>query len=103
MLDFINYFLNLPMSQVLGVGGFLFYFGSFTALQFRLLDGNGVTYCVLNMTAASLVMISLLDAFNLATALINGSWILIGLIGLGMRFRRRKLAAFQRAATAAVY
>lgn len=94
MLDFTNYISNLPLSQILGVGGFLFYFGSFTALQFRLLDGNGVLYCVLNMTAASLVMISLLDAFNLATALINGSWILIGLVGLCLRFKRRKMAAF---------
>jgi len=92
MLDLTKYLLDLPMSQVLGVGGFLFYIGSFSALQLRLIDGNGVLYCLLNIAAATLVLISLLEAFNLASVLINSSWILIGLIGLGVRYKRHKLA-----------
>ena len=38
--------------------------------------------------AAALVAISLLAEFNLASALIQGSWIVIGTTGLALRVRK---------------
>jgi uncharacterized membrane protein YqjE len=72
----------MSIFQVVGLLGFLAYLGSFAALQMKLLDGNGVVYAALNILAASLVLVSLVEAFNLASALIQVSWICIGLCGL---------------------
>lgn len=74
--------------QAVGVIGFIFYIAGFAALQFGLLDGNGSAYTILNILGASCVLLSLLSAFNLASLLIQVSWISIGLFGLARRFRR---------------
>ena len=71
--------------QTVGILGFLTYMASFALLQARVIDGNGTTYCVMNILAASLVLVSLADAFNLASLLIQVSWITIGLTGLSLR------------------
>lgn len=73
------------MFRALGVCGFLLYIGTFAALQFRLIDGNGALYTLLNIAAAALVLISLIYDFNLASALIQTSWVAIGMVGLALR------------------
>ncbi|MDA7428671.1 hypothetical protein PGB28_09385 [Primorskyibacter aestuariivivens] len=73
------------MFRALGVCGFLLYIGTFAALQLRLIDGNGAPYTLLNIAAAALVLISLIHDFNLASALIQVSWVVIGIVGLGLR------------------
>lgn len=77
--------------QACGVLGFLFYVGAFAALQLQIIEGKSVTYTIANITAASLVMLSLIVDFNFASALIQGSWIMIGLVGLALRMPRRRL------------
>lgn len=74
--------------QIIGLLGFLTYLGSFAALQAKILNGNGSIYALLNVIAASLVLLSLTEAFNLASALIQISWIAIGLAGLSWRAHR---------------
>jgi len=61
--------------------------GRLAALQARVLDGNGSLYCLLNILAASLVLVSLTEAFNLASILIQISWITIGLVGIFWKVR----------------
>ncbi len=76
-------FMNaLGLFQMIGFLGFLFYVYAFAALQLEWLNGNGIGYCVLNIIAAVLVSVSLIAEFNLASALIQGSWIIIGCVGL---------------------
>ena len=67
---------------MIGIAGFLTYLAAFGALQMRLIDGNGMLYAIMNILAASFVLVSMIEAFNLASALISVSWIIIGLIGL---------------------
>jgi hypothetical protein len=86
--------------EVIGVAGMVMYLGSYFMLQTGTLRSNSATYCIANILAASLVMISLLHDFNLASALIQISWIAISTIGLfrmmfgsqPARRRRRRLA-----------
>lgn len=87
------------MFRAFGVCGFLLYIGSFGALQLRLIDGNGVAYTLLNIAAAALVLISLIHDFNLASALIQISWVAIGGLGLALRLwqGRRARRMWQRA------
>ncbi len=77
--------LDLSLSQFIGLVGFFTYLGSFFSLQMGWLDGNGNRYALLNIAAAACVLFSLLETFNLASALIQISWIAIGLGGLALR------------------
>jgi len=85
--------------ELLGVVGFIFYMLAYGLLQLGKLSGQCYSYTLLNMLAASLVLISLVHQFNLASALIQVSWIVISIVGLlrlyrgsrsRYRYRRRK-------------
>jgi len=78
--------------QAIGVAGFIVYLASFASLQAKLLDGNGSLYAFLNVIAATLVLVSLMEAFNLASALIQISWIAIGIFGLSLKAYRKHTA-----------
>lgn len=85
MPEIITYFSNIGVLELIGVLGFLCYIGAFGSVQVGLMDGNGSVYCLVNILAAVLVATSLTAEFNLASALIQGSWIIIGLLGLILR------------------
>ena len=76
--------------QILGLAGFIGYMAGFAGQQFGLIDGNSKTYSLINVGSASLVLLSLMEHFNLASALIQISWIAIGLGGLAIRSIRTK-------------
>ena len=67
------------MIGIIGVG---FYLGSYALLQTGFLRGSGLAYTILNLIAASCVAISLIDAFNLSSLVIQMSWIMISMVGL---------------------
>ena len=85
MIDFFEYLSRLGYHEIAGVLGFITYLGAFGSVQFGVLDGNSTAYSLANILAASLVAVSLAAEFNLASALIQGSWIVIGLAGLALR------------------
>lgn len=68
--------------NAVGLAGVALYLGSYTLLQAGILRGNSYTYAILNLCASSLVLISLIVAFNLPSALIQISWIVISLMGI---------------------
>ncbi len=83
--------------ELTGVAGFLFYMLAYALLQMGKITGQGYSYTLMNMLAAILVLISLLHQFNLASLLIQVSWILISLAGLyrlwlTKKDKRRRLA-----------
>ncbi len=73
---------TLSLMQLFGLAGFATYLGGFSAIQFGLLDGNSRLYSLISITAASFVLMSLMEHFNLASALIQISWITIGVSGI---------------------
>jgi len=73
---------GLDVYAVFGFLGVTLYLGSYAALQLGYLNGQGGVYAALNLTAASSVLISLIAAFNLSSAVIQIFWIVISLIGL---------------------
>lgn len=76
--------------RTLGVVGFLSYMAGYAALQFRMIDGDGLTYSVSKVLGATLVLISLTTDFNLSAALIQVSFLVIGLVGIAIRLRGRR-------------
>ena len=75
--------------RALGILGFLTYVLNYTLLSLRILTSENLRYFALNILAAVLVLISLTEDFNLASALIQGFWILIGGLAILLRLRVR--------------
>lgn len=72
---------NSTLFDVVGLFGVLFYIGSYGALQLGRINGHSLLYSGLNATAAILVLISLYKDFNLASVLIQITWISVSLAG----------------------
>ena len=82
-LTFNNIDLIIAQSyQAIGVIGFLLYMLAYFLLQIGKVEGSGIIYTLMNLSAAILVLISLIHEFNLASVLIQVAWILISIIGL---------------------
>jgi len=59
---------------------------AYALLQAGVFRGASYGYTLLGIFAASCVLISLLDAFNMAALVINGSWVLLGVYGMSRLF-----------------
>lgn len=89
MLDLIRN--AQAVTDAIGIAGFLLYILSFNLVQMGRLCGNSVVYAAMNVVAASFVLISLINAFNIASFLIQVSFISIGIAGI-LRKRQRSPA-----------
>ena len=68
--------------QNVGLIGVSFYVLSYAGLQLGLLSGSGSSYTLMNLAAASLVLISLMETYNQSATLIQIIWIFMSLFGL---------------------
>lgn len=88
----IEAMLTYPnLLQMIGVVGFLTYVIGFGLVQNEKVCGNGVVYPASKVFAAICVLISLVGAFNLASCLIQLSYIVIGLYGIAVRRKKSRL------------
>ena len=79
----MDFFLSFPnVTNAIGVAGFVIYIAGFSLVQAGHLCGNGMVYALSNVVAAMLVLISLINAFNIASFLIQISFITTGLFGV---------------------
>jgi hypothetical protein len=91
MFDFIA---RLPpfVVNVIGVIGFSLYVMNYCLLTFHRLTSHSKLYFVINLMAASMVLIGLTHSFNLAAALIQLFWIVISTTAIIVRLRQSKRA-----------
>ena len=91
MFDFIA---RLPTSlvDVIGVIGFSLYVMNYCLLTFHRLTSHSKLYFMINLMAASMVLIGLTHSFNLASALIQLFWIVISTTAIIVRLRQSKRA-----------
>ena len=68
--------------EIAGFVGVAFYLGSYAALQAGFVKGNGYVYATLNLLAASFVLMSLFATWNLWSAIIQISWIVLSVVGM---------------------
>ena len=83
-------FFSLPIVYLEGIGvlGFALYVLAYGLLTLRMITGHSLVYFLLNLLAASCVLIGLMGSFNLASALIQLFWVAMSLIGITMHLRR---------------
>lgn len=74
--------MEMSAFEAMGLVGVAFYLGSYAALQFDWIDGKKMIYPFLNFMAASCVLVSLFENFNMPSLLIQVSWIAISLYGI---------------------
>lgn len=72
--------------DAIGLAGVAFYVSAYAALQGGFIRGSGFTYTFMNLIAASLVLVSLTNNFNLSSAIIQTTWITISVFGLTRYF-----------------
>ena len=85
------------LCRAVGVAGFLMYVFNYFALSTRLLTSEHTSYFVINIAAATMVLVSLSQDFNLASALIQGFWIIMGCVAVFLRlgWRRSRAACLE--------
>ena len=66
---------------------FCIYVLNYGLISFNRLNPACITYFALNLLASSLVLLSLVGAFNLASALIQLFWIVISIAAIALRLR----------------
>lgn len=70
----------------IGVVGFMIYMTNYTLVTFQRIDSRGLLFFSLNTIAATFVLISLTQNFNLASAMIQIVWIVLGTIAIKKRW-----------------
>jgi len=88
-----DYIAALPPEayDAIGIAGFGLYVLNYSLLTFQRLRAEQVSYFVLNWLAASMVLVGLFNAFNLASALIQIFWIVISTVGIIIRIKQRAI------------
>lgn len=87
-MDFFVKIANPRVIEMIGVFGFVLYVMNYAFLTFRVLNPRHITYFVINLLAASLVLIGLSVSFNLAAAMIQLFWIVMSIVAIAMRLYR---------------
>ncbi|MEJ6388129.1 Crp/Fnr family transcriptional regulator [Gymnodinialimonas ulvae] len=89
--------MDLTIWTAFGLLGVILYLTAYGALQLGFLRGSSPVYTILNLLAASFVLFSLMEAFNMSSLLIQVSWITLSIIGLARMAWERSSARFTEA------
>lgn len=79
----------MTLYDVIGIIGVSFILISYLLLQIDRIEPKSVSYSLLNLVGAFLILISLYFAFNLASFIIEIAWLLISAYGLIKAIRLR--------------
>jgi hypothetical protein len=79
----------LSAFDVAGVVGVVLVLAAYAAAQLHRLDPTKPPALLANLAGASLILLSLSQAFNLSAAIVEGAWALIALFGLVKTLRAR--------------
>lgn len=77
------------LANVIGMLGTISVVGAYFLLQLNKIDATGLSYNLLNLFGAILLLISLLVHFNLASFVIELFWIAASIVGL-LRYSQSK-------------
>ncbi len=79
----------MSLFDVAGLIGVAVILAGYAAATLGRLRPEGAPSLALNFAGASLILLSLTRAFNLAAAIVEGAWALIALVGLARLALRR--------------
>ena len=82
--------MRYGLLDLFGIAGVILLVITYLLLQVNKLQSAGLLYSLLNAFGAGLIILSLLDNFNLSAFLMEAFWVLISLVGV-VRYLRRPL------------
>lgn len=89
--------LENGLSDVIGMIGVACILFTYAALQLEKLDPKALPYSFLNALGSALIVLSLLQDFNLSAFVIEAAWFLISIFGIiHITHRRLKSRAAQK-------
>ncbi|MEM1277858.1 MAG: hypothetical protein AAGH74_15145 [Pseudomonadota bacterium] len=81
------------LHDTVGLIGVALYVVAYMGVQIGQIDGNRLLYTALNGAAAGCILFSMMGAFNLAGALVNGLFMIFSMVGaIRIAVRGRRLA-----------
>lgn len=86
---------TLSPTDMIGVAGFGLYVINYSMLTLQKVKSDSIRYFVVNLAAATMVLIGLMTAFNLAAALIQIFFICSSGVAIILRLRSRQMAKSQ--------
>lgn len=81
--------MNIMIPDMVGLGGVSLVVGTYFLSQIGRMRVDRPAYPLLNAVGALMILFSLAHTFNLASAVIEGFWLLISAIGLARALLRR--------------
>lgn len=85
----MTYFpIPYDLTDLIGVFGFCLYVTAYSMLTLRVLTTSSVIYFVINLIAATCVLIGLSTSFNLASVLIQAFWVCMSIVGITLHILR---------------
>lgn len=83
----------MSLFDILGVAGVLMILAAYAATIIGRVEAEGFWALTANFVGAAFILLSLSEKFNMASFLMEGSWALVSLFGLGRLGVRRLRAA----------
>jgi hypothetical protein len=78
----------LTLLDIVGLVGAVVILGAYAAVQMERLDARSWTALALNFAGASFILLSMIKAFNLSAAVVEGCWALVALYGMVRKLKR---------------
>jgi paired small multidrug resistance pump len=79
--------------NTIGTIGVAVILSSYFLLQTHRIESTELRYSILNFIGSSMILISLFHDFNLPSAIVEGVWALISLLGIARWYLHRKKTA----------
>lgn len=89
----MNFAIDLHWPTVVGLLGMLVTLLAYFLLQARKLNGNGLTYQLMNAVGSGAIIVSLVYAFNLPAMILEIAWLAISIYGIVVGWRAAKQPA----------
>jgi hypothetical protein len=83
--------------DTVGMIGVVVILSAYLLLQMGRLKSETLLYSVLNLIGSSMILFSLFFEWNLASAIIEGAWVLVSLFGIVRYFVKRRAASAAQA------
>ena len=90
--NLMEHIMEYSTYDLLGNVGVFFIIISYLLLQLNKIESSNIFYSLMNLIGASLVIISLIENFNMSAFVIEVFWVGISAIGLIKYFINKKLA-----------
>ncbi len=82
--------MQLSLTDLIGILGVVIIIIGYMLLQLEKMDAKGLSFSVLNTLGALLIILSLLYAWNLASFIMEFTWMMISLYGIFKYYMKKK-------------